>query len=105
MNQTKEKILKEKLEYLKIKLENKIQILQALNYKKTLERGFSLVQTQEGKLVSSSSTLFDKDSFWNIIFSDGGVKVSPFKKELKTKAAKSSKGEKNNQNNNQEILF
>ena len=56
------------------KLANLSSLLESVNYKKILSRGFALVKDNEGKLITSVSTANAEKSM-KIIFHDGEVNV------------------------------
>jgi len=56
------------------KLANLNSLLESVNYKKVLARGFALVKTVDGKLVASAAEA-QKNSALTITFADGEVKV------------------------------
>ncbi len=58
------------------------RLLDSYSYQKTLKRGFSLVRTPQGKLISSSETAL-KSPQMTVEFFDGKVSVIPLKKKKK----------------------
>jgi exodeoxyribonuclease VII large subunit len=57
------------------RLERFAQLLEALNYKRVLERGYALVTADNGKLVSSAEAA-KKEAALRITFHDGEVPVT-----------------------------
>ena len=54
------------------KLSNLASLLESVNYKKILARGFALVKNQQGNLVTTAAQAKNSESL-NIIFSDGEI--------------------------------
>ncbi len=54
------------------------QMLEAYSFKKTLDRGFTLVRTESGNVITSSKDVLNFQSVC-VMFKDGEAKVSPLK--------------------------
>lgn len=57
------------------KLASLAQMMESLDYKRVLERGFALVRTEDGKLVTRAAGV-KKDATLTLVFADGEKKVS-----------------------------
>lgn len=60
------------------KLSKNELLLDSLNYKKVLQRGFTIIKANDGKFISSKKSANDKEGF-NIIFHDGELEVKKVK--------------------------
>lgn len=57
-------------------LSGRSQMLEAYSFKKTLERGFALIRSEEDVVISSTKD-FSKSSTVKIMFKDGEIKIHP----------------------------